>query len=195
MSLRGRAVVFFDAPRPGARRRFARSSFSFSRASIASESCAAIAHVFWQHRMNLLTGLSKYADVMEQIIYNSGLSGVSIDGKRFCYTNPLRWHGADHELWSHDYHERHVPGLRHICCPTNVLRHIAAYQGYLFSTSKDTLWLHHYADCTATLKKLGLKLKETTDYLNQFSRLISEDPSVLVRGAEPKGAPDFDLER
>ena len=38
-------------------------------------------------------------------------------------------------------------------------------------------------------------LKETSDYLNQFSRLISEDPSILVRGAEPKDAPDFDLER
>jgi phospholipid/cholesterol/gamma-HCH transport system substrate-binding protein len=39
------------------------------------------------------------------------------------------------------------------------------------------------------------RLTETADYLNQFSRLISEDPSVLIRGAEPKNAPDFQLER
>ncbi len=39
------------------------------------------------------------------------------------------------------------------------------------------------------------QLKETSDYLYQFSRLISEDPSILVRGAEPQNAPDFDLER
>ncbi|MBN1561148.1 MCE family protein [candidate division KSB1 bacterium] len=39
------------------------------------------------------------------------------------------------------------------------------------------------------------RLKETADYLNQFSRLISEDPSIIIRGAEPKNAPDFDLER
>ena len=37
------------------------------------------------------------------------------------------------------------------------------------------------------------RLKESVDYLNQFSRLISEDPSILVRGAEPKKAPDYKL--
>ena len=53
-----------------------------------------------------LTGDSKFADVMEQIIYNSGLSGMSIDGTKFCYTNPLRWHGDNHEMISNDTPER-----------------------------------------------------------------------------------------
>lgn len=37
-------------------------------------------------------------------------------------------------------------------------------------------------------------LKESVEYLNQFSRLISEDPSVLIRGIEPRDAPDYRLE-
>jgi len=38
-------------------------------------------------------------------------------------------------------------------------------------------------------------IKESVEYLNQFSRMITEDPSILVRGAEPKNAPDFNLEK
>jgi len=110
------------------------------------------------------TGEARCAEIMELSWYNSILADVELDGSRWSYTNPLRWHGKEHELWSYDYHERHVPGLRHICCPTNVLRHIAAYQGYLFSISEKTLWLHHYADCDATFKKLGLELRQRTDY-------------------------------
>ncbi|TWT75754.1 Non-reducing end beta-L-arabinofuranosidase [Planctomycetes bacterium CA13] len=129
-----------------------------------NETCGMVGNMMWNWRMLQATGDARYAEIMELSWYNSILSGVELDGAQWSYTNPLRWHGKEHELWSHDYHERHVPGLRHICCPTNVLRHVAAYQGYLFSTSEDTLWLHHYADCDASLKTLGLKLKETTNY-------------------------------
>ncbi len=52
-----------------------------------------------------------------------------------------------------------------------------------FSESQD--------DVTATIEAA----RETLDNLNQFSRLISEDPSILVRGAKPKGAPDYQLEK
>jgi DUF1680 family protein len=138
--------------------------YDLPNANAYNETCGMVGNMLWNWRMLQATGDARYAEIMELSWYNSILAGVQLDGSKWSYTNPLRWHGKEHELWSHDYHERHVPGLRHICCPTNVLRHIAAYQGYLFSISEDTLWLHHYADCNATLKKLGLKLKETTDY-------------------------------
>lgn len=51
--------------------------------SAYSESCAAIAHVLWQHRMNLLKGESKYADVMELALCNGVLSGIAISGDKF----------------------------------------------------------------------------------------------------------------
>jgi DUF1680 family protein len=53
------------------------------------ESCSSIAHVFWQHRMNLLKGEAKYADVMELVLYNAALSGMSLSGDSFFYQNPL----------------------------------------------------------------------------------------------------------
>ncbi|MCK4293868.1 MAG: glycoside hydrolase family 127 protein, partial [Planctomycetes bacterium] len=63
------------------------------------ESCANIAHVLWQHRMNLLKGQAKYADVMELALYNGAISGISISGDGFFYQNPLESRGARRSSW------------------------------------------------------------------------------------------------
>lgn len=81
-----------------------------------NETCANIGNAMWNWRMLQLTGEARFADIVEQVIYNSGLSGMSIDGKRFCYTNPLRWYAGDHEYENRD------PGGRWFthncyCCP------------------------------------------------------------------------------
>ena len=54
-----------------------------------NETCANIGNVLWNWRMFLLTGESKYADIVELELYNSVLSGVSMDGGKYFYTNPL----------------------------------------------------------------------------------------------------------
>jgi DUF1680 family protein len=138
--------------------------FDLPNASAYNETCGMVGNMMWNWRMLQVTGDPKYAEIMELSWYNSILSGVQIDGSKWSYTNPLRWHGEEHELWSHDYHERHVPGVRHICCPTNVMRNISAYQGYLYSVSENTLWVHHYAEAEANFEKLGLRVKSITDY-------------------------------
>ena len=43
--------------------------------------------------MFLLHGDAKYIDVLERIIYNGFLSGVSLSGDRFFYPNPLACDG------------------------------------------------------------------------------------------------------
>ena len=63
------------------------------------ESCAAIAGVLWQHRMNLLMGEAKYVDVMELVLYNGMLSGIGIAGDGFFYQNPLESNGATRRTW------------------------------------------------------------------------------------------------
>jgi DUF1680 family protein len=138
--------------------------YDLPNSSAYNETCGMVGNMMWNWRMLQATGDPRYAEIMELSWYNAILSGMELDGASWSYTNPLRWHGAEHELWSHDYHHRHVPGLRHICCPTNLMRQLAAYQGYLFSVSDDTLWVHHFAECEAELEKPGVKLRETTDY-------------------------------
>ncbi len=79
-----------------------------------AETCAAIGMAFWNHRLLLLHGQSKYADLLEKVLYNGSISGVSLDGANFFYVNPLASRGNHHRQ----------PWFGCACCPTNVVRFI-----------------------------------------------------------------------
>ncbi len=88
-----------------------------------AETCAAIGLVFWSHRMAMLHGDAKYADVMEQALYNGVISGVSQDGQRFFYVNPLDSDGSHHRQgW-----------FLCACCPPNIARLLASLGGYVYA--------------------------------------------------------------
>lgn len=108
-----------------------------------AESCAAIGSIFWNHRMLQLTGEARYADVMERALYNGFLSGVSLDGERYFYQNPLQSDGT----------HRRAGWFKCACCPPNIVRLLASLGGYFYSVSKEGIWVHLYGDSkvTATL--------------------------------------------
>ena len=86
--------------------------YQLPNATAYNETCANIAHAMWNWRLLNLSGDAKYADVMERVLYNSMLSSMSLDGITFCYTNPLRWYGAEHPLLSQDsYHRWYISQL------------------------------------------------------------------------------------
>ena len=120
------------------------------------ESCAAIAHVLWQHRMNLLRCQAKYADVMELALYNGVLSGISLSGDKFFYENPLASKGGRRSSWI---------GLS--CCPTNLARIIPQVGGLAYACGKRRAYVNLYAAGEASLKLddgPALKLAQQTDY-------------------------------
>ncbi len=102
--------------------------------SAYAETCAQIAHLMWAWRMLLASGEAGYADIMERILYNAFLSGVSLDGTDYFYENPLASDGS-HRRW------RWAPTN---CCPPNLQRTLAALPGLMFSTSEQGLWVHLY---------------------------------------------------
>jgi len=117
--------------------------------------------------MLAITGQARFADIMERNLFNSILSGIEVDGDDWSYTNPLRWHGPEHILWSNDSHKRFDPGQRHICCPTNLLRTVASWHNYLYSISKKGLWIHHYGGNVFDGKLADgrkIKLTQKTNY-------------------------------
>jgi DUF1680 family protein len=120
------------------------------------ESCAQIAHVLWQHRMNLLKGQAKYADVMELALYNAVLAGISLSGDSFFYQNPLTSKGNRRSSWI---------GLA--CCPTNLARIIPQVGGLVYAQDKNRLYINLFAAGEASLK-LGnsakVKLTQETNY-------------------------------
>ena len=130
------------------------------------ETCAAIGLVFWAHRMLQLTGEGDFADVMERALYNGCLSGVSLDGRRFFYANPL----AVYPEAVRDA-QGHVAGARQewfgcACCPPNIARLIASVGEYFYSESGSTAWVHLYAQGDSTLHVAGqtVGLKVATKY-------------------------------
>ena len=134
--------------------------------SAHNETCANIGNVLWNWRMFLLTGDSKYADIVELALYNSVLSGVSMDGTKFFYTNPLA------ATKDYPYHLRweggRVPYIsKSNCCPPNTVRTIAEVSDYVYSVGTDGLYINMYGGNTLFTKlKDGspIKLEQTTNY-------------------------------
>ncbi|MCY4063240.1 MAG: glycoside hydrolase family 127 protein [Chloroflexi bacterium] len=140
--------------------------YSLPNATAYNETCANIANAMWNWRMLNLTGDAKYSDVVELVLYNSMLSSMSLDGLRFCYTNPLRWYGAEHPLLSQDTYERWRL-LYCYCCPTNTARTIALLHNWVYSRSDDRLWVHLYGSSsvnTTLPDGSAFALTQETDY-------------------------------
>ena len=120
------------------------------------ETCAAIGLVYVNHRMFLLHGDAKYYDVLERTLYNGLISGVSMDGVRFFYPNPLASHGQ---------HERE-PWFGCACCPSNVSRFIPSLPGYISAVRGDELYVNLYASGTVRAQVAGREvvLRQQTGY-------------------------------
>ncbi|MEQ7799490.1 glycoside hydrolase family 127 protein [Pedobacter sp. ASV1-7] len=131
-----------------------------------NETCANIGNVLWNWRMLQISGDAKYADVMELALYNSVLSGISLDGKKFLYTNPLSY--SDDLPFKQRWSKDRVPyiGLSN-CCPPNVVRTIAEVSDYAYSISDKGLWFNLYGGNTirTTLSEgTNVSLVQETNY-------------------------------
>ena len=122
-----------------------------------NETCASVGMDYWNHRLFLLHGDAKYIDVMERTLYNGLISGVSLDGKRFFYPNPLE---------SNSQHER-SPWFGVACCPGNITRFLASVPGYVYARQGDTIYVNLFASGNADLEtdqKRHVKLVQDTRY-------------------------------
>jgi hypothetical protein len=154
------------------------SDYELPNDTAYAETCAAIGNALWQHRMNLLHADAKYADTFEQILYNGLLSGVSLSGDHFFYTNPLSSSG--------DHHRQEWFGTA--CCPVNLLRFLPSLPGYVYATNNsDTIYVNLFvaSDSTITLPQSTIKIAQETQY--PWNGLIA----LIVRPDTPN--PTFSL--
>jgi DUF1680 family protein len=101
------------------------------------ESCAAIGNMMWNWRMLSATGDAKFTDVMERALYNGINSGMSLDGKLYCYRNPLAFDPATGDKIRNPWYDT-------TCCPPNLERTFASLPGYFYSTSDEGVYVHLY---------------------------------------------------
>ncbi len=108
------------------------ADYELPNARAYAETCASIGNALWNQRLFQLQGDGKYIDILERIIYNGVISGVSLGGDRFFYQNPLESKGGyERSAW-----------FEVACCPANIARFLPTLPGYIYATGKDTLYIN-----------------------------------------------------
>ncbi|MBB6223834.1 glycoside hydrolase family 127 protein [Rhizobium leguminosarum] len=131
--------------------------YDLPNATAYAETCASVGLVFWASRMLGRGPDRRYADIMEQALYNGALPGLSTDGKTFFYDNPLESAGKHHRWKWH-----HCP-----CCPPNIARLVTSIGSYMYAVADDEIAVHLYGESTARLKLANgaeVELEQTTNY-------------------------------
>jgi len=115
--------------------------FVLPNMSAYCETCASIGDIFFNHRLFLLHGQSKYIDILEKTLYNSMLSGVSLSADRFFYPNPLESNGQHlRQAW-----------FGCACCPSNVVRFVPAIPGYVYAVTDNELYINLFISNDANI--------------------------------------------
>ncbi|HZJ82562.1 MAG TPA: beta-L-arabinofuranosidase domain-containing protein [Clostridia bacterium] len=133
--------------------------------TVYAETCAAIGLIFFAQRMLKADPKATYADVMERALYNNVIAGISLDGKRFFYVNPLE---VDPEACEKNGNMRHVKPVRQkwfacACCPPNLARLVASLGKYIYGVIDSTIYTHLYMSNSAELELDGEKVQITQE--------------------------------
>jgi len=121
-----------------------------------NETCASYGNFVWNHRMFLLHRDARYADLMERVLYNGFLDGVSLKGDRFFYQNPLMSYGN---------YER-FDWIDTPCCPPNVVRLIASLGSYIYARSASDIYVNLFIGGSARVELPAgrVHLRQETGY-------------------------------
>lgn len=148
-------------------------------ASAYNETCANVCNSMFSYRMLGIHGQAKYADVMETVLFNSALSGISLDGQHYFYTNPLRMcqNTRDYASLSTESAER-TPYIKCFCCPPNLVRTIAKMSSWAYSIAENGISVNLYGSNQLQTKLRdgsSLKLSQKTAYPWQGTILFTVD--------------------
>jgi DUF1680 family protein len=130
-----------------------------------NESCAAVGFVLWNWRMLAITAQARFADLLELSLYNSILASISLDGRKFFYTNPLR--RVDDLPFELRWSRKREPYISCFCCPPNIVRTLAEVSAYAYSMSDSGIWINLYGgNVLDTYLPDGtpVKLRQQTNY-------------------------------
>jgi len=162
------------------------ADYELPNATAYNETCAAIGDVFWNQRMFLLHGDSKYIDVLEKVLYNGLISGVGLDGKSFFYTNAMQITDG----FTHPAMEPTRSGwFECSCCPTNMVRFLPSLPGYIYAQKGNSIYVNLFIAGTAniSLNNENVKITQVNNYPWSGALSLSVEPqsparfNVLVR--------------
>ncbi|MGD0090412.1 MAG: beta-L-arabinofuranosidase domain-containing protein [Planctomycetota bacterium] len=142
-----------------------------------SESCSDCGELFFQHKMNLAYQEARYADLMEETLYNAILGSVDLPGKNFTYTNPLDqtharygWHGCP-------------------CCVGNIPRTLLMLPTWMYARNSDGVFVNLYIGSSVRVGA-DLEIVQRTDYPWKGSVEIAVNPAAAKTFALRLRAPN-----
>ena len=140
-----------------------------------NEICASVGYALWNHRMFLMTGQSRYSDLLERILYNGLLAGVSLTGDRFLYQAPLKV-AADFER-----HAWFGPN----CCPPNITRLLGELGGLIYASTDRGLWVNLFvgSEAKCMVGKTPVAVTQLTNYPWDGGVKLTLAPNAAVRFA------------
>jgi DUF1680 family protein len=144
--------------------------FILPNMSAYCETCASIGDIFFNHRLFLLHGQTKYIDILEKTLYNSALSGVSLSADRFFYPNPLESNGQ---------HERSA-WFGCACCPSNIARFVPAIPGYVYAVTDKELYINLFIsnDANINMGKRKVNISQKANFPWDGKVEITVNPEV-----------------
>lgn len=148
------------------------SAYDLPNDTAYAETCASVALVFWASRMLGRKPDGRYADVMEQALFNGCVAGLSRDGRTFFYDNPLESAGGHHR-WT--WHQ--CP-----CCPPNIGRLVTSIGSYIYGLADDELAVHLFAESEASFRLAGtdVSITQHTGYPYDGGVQLTVSPATTV---------------
>jgi len=134
-------------------------NYELPNLSAYAETCAAIGLVMWNYKMFQATGKGKYFDIIERSLYNGLLSGLSLEGTKFFYPNPLE---ADSSYKFNKGSITRKPWFDCSCCPTNLMRFIPSIPKYVYSKNNDVIFANLF-----TSNKSKFQINNNSVVINQ----------------------------
>jgi hypothetical protein len=132
--------------------------------------------------------------MVENELYNGILSGISLDGKDYFYTEALRRNKDFPYVMRWPKHRQHY--ISCFCCPPNTLRTLCEAQEYAYSLHKDTLWVNLYGDNILQTKDICIKQESGYPYDGLVKMTVMKINHLsVIRLRIPAWCKDYQLVR
>ncbi len=135
------------------------------------ESCAGIGNMFFNENMMLLHQDAKYADLLENSLYNNVLGSLDMNCRNFYYQNPLEGSGARYAWHS-------CP-----CCVHNIPRVWLSLPRWTYAKSSNVLFVNLFIGSTVDVGTVGgtnVSMTQVTNYPWDGNVSITVNPQTAA---------------
>ncbi|MFT4093622.1 MAG: glycoside hydrolase family 127 protein [Niabella sp.] len=165
-------------------------NYELPNLSAYNETCAAIGGVMWADRMFRTFGNADYYNVLERMLYNGVLPGISLDGKAFFYPNPLESDGV------YKFNQGNLTRAGWFecpCCPTNLIRFLPSIPALIYDIDKKGIYVNLFAGNKAKIRfnNKDVNIIQNTQYPYGATVTLNVDPAIKMKFALKIRVPDW----